>query len=168
MVSPTVSKNDTADLGHYSQNILFLQQKNRMDKIRQEALKRKILLTAEIILTTTQAALEMADTILETHDQITGKKVDSPSSYGSGNGMIRGNSSIKTGRTAVYYLYVNGKKVTSGVSWYTNGTSITLNDYGSYARVMAGNPPVSSGSFRTGIVAEYQGKRFYKTIRIAK
>ena len=167
IVSPTVSKIDTSDTGYYSQNILFLQKKKKMDEIRQQALKRQILLTAELVLITVETSLEMAEIISDAHDQISGKN-NSGEFSGSGNGNIRGASSIKTGRTAVYSLYVNGRKVTSGVRWRTNGTSITLNDYGSYARVMAGNPPSSSGAFRTGISAEYQGKRYYKTIRIAK
>ena len=84
----------------------------------------------------------------------------------TGFGTIKGPSSLSSGQTATYTLYVGGKKMTSGVDWSQDGTSISVYGAGDYARAMAGNPPVKSGFFRSGIKATVNGKTYRKTIRI--
>lgn len=86
----------------------------------------------------------------------------------SGYGTIKGPSSLTNGKTATYSLYVGGKKIGSGVDWAQDGTSISVYGAGDHARAMAGNPPIRSGSFRSGIRATYNGKTYRKTIRIFK
>ncbi|MBQ7693900.1 MAG: hypothetical protein IJT50_02135 [Lentisphaeria bacterium] len=102
-------------------------------------------------------------------DAATGGGTGSSSSYassGSGNGRISGPSRIAAGRTASYSLYVDGKRVFSGVNWRAAGTSISVYSGGS---VRAGNPPVRAGrEYRTAIEAQYNGRSFRKTITICK
>ena len=85
----------------------------------------------------------------------------------SGFGTIKGAGALNEGGTATYTLYVRGQKITSGVSW-SGGTSLTVSNNGSYARAMAGNPPIKSGTYRTTIRATYGGRTFSKTITIRK
>ena len=100
---------------------------------------------------------------------------DDEASHGSvnaniaqGSGSIKGRSSLKQGETSTYTLYVGGRKVQNGVNWAAAGTSISVNSCGDHARVMAGNPPVRGGSFKTGVKAVYGGKTYTKWISIQK
>ena len=93
-----------------------------------------------------------------------GAQGDAPTGFGT----IKGPSSLVSGNTGTYVLYVGGKKITSGVEWSTAGTSISVYGAGDHARAMAGNPPVKSGRFRTGIRARFNGKSYQKTIQIYK
>ena len=68
----------------------------------------------------------------------------------------------------VMVALIGGKKMTSGVDWSQDGTSISVYGAGDYARAMAGNPPVKSGFFRSGIKATVNGKTYRKTIQIHK
>ena len=95
-----------------------------------------------------------------------GKTVDE--SGPTGFATIKGPSSLSRGQTATYTLYIGGKKITSGVSWSQDGTSISVYGSGEHARAMAGNPPIKSGSFRSGIKATVNGQTYRKTIRIYK
>lgn len=81
---------------------------------------------------------------------------------------IKGKSILKECESSTYQLYIGGTKITSGVEWAPAGTSITVSNAGSHARAMAGNPPVRSGSFKTGIKATYNGKTYRKWISIQK
>ena len=83
-------------------------------------------------------------------------------------GTIKGPENIVRGKTAVYELYVGGKKITSGVSWEQAGTSITVSNCGNFARVLAGEPPIKYGSFKTKIRAVYNGKTYTKNLQIKK
>ena len=85
-----------------------------------------------------------------------------------GYGMIRGPSSLGRGNTGTYVLYVGGRKISSGVSWSQNGTSISVYGSGGNARAQAGNPPIKSGRYRTGIKASYNGRTYCKTVYIVK
>lgn len=85
----------------------------------------------------------------------------------SGFGTIKGSGYLNEGSTSTYSLYVRGQKITSGVSW-SGGTCLTVSNNGSYARAMAGNPPIKSGTYRTTIRATYGGRTFSKTIMIRK
>ncbi len=86
----------------------------------------------------------------------------------TGFGTIKGPSSLARGQTATYTLYVGGQKISNGVSWSQAGTSISVYGAGDHARAMAGNPPIKSGHFRSGIKATYNGKTYQKTIQIYK
>lgn len=102
-------------------------------------------------------------------DVATKKKKSVPgggASSGGGYGSISGPTNLGYGETAVYRLYVGGKKVNA--DWHQNGTSITVYGSGDHARAMGGNPPIKSGKFRTGIRATYNGKTYTKTIYIVK
>lgn len=85
-----------------------------------------------------------------------------------GFGSIKGRSILKQGETSTYTLYVGGRKVRDGVTWAAAGTSVSVNDCGDHARVMAGNPPVRGGSFKTGVKAVYGGKTYTKWISVQK
>ena len=89
---------------------------------------------------------------------------NSPS--GGGYGSISGPTNLGVGSSGVYYLYVDGKKVSA--DWHQNGTSISVYGSGDHARAMGGNPPVKSGKFKTGIRATYNGNTYSKTIYIVK
>lgn len=102
-------------------------------------------------------------------DATTKKTTTAPgdgSSSGGGYGSISGPTNLGYGETAVYRLYVGGKKVNA--DWHQNGTSITVYGSGDHARAMGGNPPIKSGKFKTGIRATYNGKTYNKTIYIVK
>jgi len=81
---------------------------------------------------------------------------------------IKGKSTLKECESSTYQLYIGGTKITSGVEWAPAGTSITVSNAGSHARAMAGNPPIRSGLFKTGIKATYNGKTYRKWISIRK
>lgn len=84
----------------------------------------------------------------------------------SGWGTIKGPNSLSKGKSATYKLYVGGSLVNA--NWSQGGTSISVYGSGSHARVMAGNPPIKSGKFKTGIRAVYNGKTYQKSIYIVK
>ena len=86
----------------------------------------------------------------------------------TGFGTIKGPSTLAQGQTATYSLYVGGQKISNGVSWSQAGTSISVYGAGDHARAMAGNPPIKSGHFRSGIKATYNGRTYQKAIQIYK
>ena len=86
----------------------------------------------------------------------------------TGFGTIKGPSTLAQGQTATYTLYVGGQKISDGVSWSQAGTSISVYGAGDHARAMAGNPPIKSGHFRSGIKATYNGRTYQKSIQIYK
>ena len=91
---------------------------------------------------------------------------ESAGSQASGYGTISGPMTLKRGSTATYKLYVGGSLVNA--EWRQGGTSISVYGAGDHGRVMAGNPPIKSGKFRTSIKATYNGKTYSKTIYIQK
>ena len=87
-------------------------------------------------------------------------------SSASGYGTISGPTILRPGATATYKLYVGGRLVNA--DWSQGGTSIRVYSSGDHGRVMAGTPPIRSGSFRTGVRAKYNGKTYSKTIYIRR
>jgi len=83
-----------------------------------------------------------------------------------GWGTIKGPNSLGKGKSATYKLYVGGSLVNA--SWAQSGTSISVYGSGNHARVTAGNPPIKSGKFKTGIRAVYNGKTYQKSIYVVK
>lgn len=81
-------------------------------------------------------------------------------------GTIYGPNTLGNGKSATYKLYVGGSLVNA--NWSQGGTSISVYGSGSYARVRAGDPPIKSGKFKTGIRAVYNGKTYQKYIYIMK
>lgn len=90
------------------------------------------------------------------------------SSGGSGYGTIQGPSGLAEGKSASYKLYVGGKRIDSGVSWSTSTSCLIVSGHGSYANVMAKNPPVKSGSTKAQLRATYNGKTYSKWITVKK
>lgn len=85
----------------------------------------------------------------------------------SGSGRISGPSTLLTGKTGVYYLYIGGKKVRDdNVVWRQQGTCITVSDNGHYARVMGGLPPGKRTTTR--LEAKYNGRTFSKSITVRR
>jgi len=85
-----------------------------------------------------------------------------PGTAQTGFATIKGANSIAVGKTERYQLYVGGKHV--DCEW-AGGTSITVSQSG---RVLAGNPPIKSGKYRTTLKARYNGKEYTKSIYIVK
>ena len=84
----------------------------------------------------------------------------------SGYGVISGPTTLRSGSSATYKLHVGGKVVNA--AWSQGGTSISVHGAGDHGRVMAGNPPIKSGKFKTSVRATYNGKSYSKTIYIQK
>lgn len=95
-----------------------------------------------------------------------GGSLDGGGGAGGGYGSISGPTNLGVGKSGVYYLHVGGKKVSA--EWAQNGTSISVYGRGGHARVVAGNPPLRGGKFKTGIRATYNGKTYTKAIYILK
>ena len=77
-------------------------------------------------------------------------------------GEISGPSSLKKGQSALYYLYVDGKKITSNsVQWTVSGSRSSLVDVGYYADMF------SVGSSAVTVKAKYLGKTFKKKVAIS-
>lgn len=87
---------------------------------------------------------------------------------GGGFGTIQGPASLAEGKSASYKLYVGGKRIDSGVSWSTSTSCLIVSGHGSYANVMAKNPPVKSGSTKAQLRATYNGKTYSKWITVQK
>lgn len=171
LTTSTVSQIDKKDNNFYSINLHVRQIQEKQARFKEKMLLRQALVWGEIALDTTIVALEIANEIENFREQYKngGAQSFSAEENISGAGNIRGSSSLRKGGTAVYYLYINGRKITSpAVNWRAAGTSISVNDCGSYARVMAGNPPIRSGKFNTRIEVSFQGRTFSKSISIAK
>ncbi len=166
LVAPSVAKIDKNDTRYYSLNQSVVKLHRQMVLNTALIIGQCIIEHAPEILDATSDIIDSVHT-LKHGSSAKGSGANSMDSSFSGSGSIRGNSTLRRGATATYQLYVNGSKVNA--SWRAAGTSISVNDCGSYARVMAGNPPVSAGkTFNTRISATYRGKTFYKTITIAK
>ena len=89
-----------------------------------------------------------------------------PSPTPSTGAYISGPSSLRYGKTGTYYLYVGGKKITSSsVAWSRSGMA-TMQDKGSYGLLKATNKPVSTN--KVTVYAQYNGKRYSKTVTITK
>ena len=165
LVAPSVSKIDEDDKRYYSLN-------QNIVKMRREMVVKTALIIGQCIIDHAPELLEATSDVIDSvhamkHGSSNRAAGNSSDSTFSGSGNIRGYDTLRPGRSSVYRLYVNGQQVDA--SWRAAGTSISVNNCGSYARVMAGNPPVSAGkTFNTRISATYRGKTFYKTITIAK
>ena len=158
----SVEKIDSADSGVYGVDWTYA----RVRKAS-EAEIRDIILdhSLDIALIVLDASVKITDQIIEYEHAKRGGSYSSSSI--SGNGRIQGPDSLKRGKIGTYQLYIKGKKISSSdIRWRASGTSITVNDCGNYARVMAGNPPAKS--FNTRIEAQYGGRRFTKNIKIFK
>lgn len=147
-----------------------------LQKAKDEANARLVKRAGDIAVAAIEVAGEVATEATTTaiERSITGDRVsdfsagvDGSGDDAGGFGTIKGASSINEGSTAVYKLYVGGKLISEGVEW-SGGTAITISNNGSYARVMAGNPPVKSGSYKSTLRASYKGRSFSKTISIVK
>ena len=92
--------------------------------------------------------------------------VTSDSKPSSSSGSISGSSSLRYGNSAKYYLYIGGKKVTSSaVSWSRSGLA-TMQDKGSYGLLKATSRPVTT--HKVTVIAQYNGKRYTKTVTIGR
>lgn len=80
----------------------------------------------------------------------------------TGYAIIKGPANLVMGKSARYQLCINGKSV--HCEW-SGGTSLTISQSG---RVLAGNPPIKGGKFRTTLKARYNGKEYHKSIYIVK
>lgn len=78
-------------------------------------------------------------------------------------GDISGPSSLKTGRSGTYYLYVGGRKITSySVAWTSSGgIGPVLLDLGYYADLFS----VSASTIT--VKAKYLGKTFKKKVKVS-
>jgi len=89
-----------------------------------------------------------------------------PSPTPSTGSYVSGPSSLRYGSSGSYYLYVGGKKITaSSVAWSRSGLA-TMQDKGSYGLLKATNKPVSTN--KVTVYAQYNGKRYSKTVTITK
>lgn len=86
-------------------------------------------------------------------------------SYGNGSGSayISGATSLRSGSSAKYYLYVGGKKVSA--SWSKSGQA-TMQSKGTYGLLKATNRPNST--FKVTVRATYKGKSYTKTVTITR
>ena len=165
LVAPSVSRIDEDDTSYYSLN-------QDIVKMRREMVLQMALVIGQCVIESTPEILEATSDVIDSvhaikHGKSKHSSANSSDSSFSGSGSIRGYGTLKAGRSSTYRLYVNGQQVNA--SWSAASTSISVTDCGSYARVMAGNPPVSAGkTFNSRISATYRGKTFYKTITIAK
>lgn len=90
--------------------------------------------------------------------------VTSNYNQGTSGGQISGPASVRAQGSAYYYLYVNGKKVTSNsVSWSRSGKG-TMQDKGYYGFYKVTNAP--SGKTKVTIIAKYNGRRYTKSITL--
>ena len=149
--------------------------KSQAHKTRQY-LARKNELRWNVFLKSLELAVLAGETAVNVYATVDEIKHGKPRPSAAGNdessgdswGTIKGPENIVRGKTAVYELYVGGKKITSGVSWEQAGTSITVSNCGNFARVLAGEPPIKYGSFKTKIRAVYNGKTYTKNLQIKK
>ncbi len=162
IVMPTQPQDDLDDLDVYGLDWMCVQRKIDMAEYEAQQRRKQYI---EVALYLLEAAPEIIGTVQQINDLVHDRN-GSLDGVGSSNGRIKGPDNLRCGKTAVYQLYVDGKKVSNGVTWRQAGTSITVSGNGNRARVMAGNPP--SRSFKTRIEAQYHGRSFYKTITIQK
>ena len=79
---------------------------------------------------------------------------------------ISGASSLKAGKSANYYLYLNDKKVTSkSVKWSRSGLA-TMSDKGYYGQLKATSRPVTT--HKVTVIAQYNGKKYTKIVTITR
>lgn len=98
--------------------------------------------------------------------KVAAQKITVRKATSSSNGYVAGPASLVRTHSGTYSLIVDGKQVNADVKWRSAGTSITVYDQGSTARVVAGNPP--KDGFKTAIEATYKGKSYKKTIVLYK
>ena len=88
-------------------------------------------------------------------------------SSGTKGYYISGPTKLAYGRTANYYLYYNGKKVTSAsVAWSRSGLC-TMSDKGSYGMLRASNRPVGSTN-KVTVRFKYKGFSGSKSVTITR
>ena len=84
----------------------------------------------------------------------------------SESSFISGPGTLRSGETAMYKLYVDGRLVNA--DWRQGDAGIIVSGSGDRARVMAGEHPIRCERLRTSIQATYNGKTYSKTIYIQK
>jgi len=95
---------------------------------------------------------------------ITVSRDDTPSP--TPGSYISGPTTLRYGKSDSYYLYVGGKKITAvSVAWSRSGLA-TMQDKGAYGLLKATNKPISKNTVT--VIAQYNGKRYTKTVTITK
>lgn len=85
----------------------------------------------------------------------------------SGGCSISGNNTLRAGKSAKYYLYVGGKKVTSkSVAWSRSGLA-TMQDKGSYGLLKATTIKPATTN-KVTVRADYSGRHAQKTVTITR
>lgn len=81
---------------------------------------------------------------------------------------IKGNGSLKFQKSARYYLYSGGKKVTSGSVDWSCSAGATMQDKGSYGLLKATIQPATSSGKKVTVTARYSGRHCTKTVTITR